>query len=129
MKEFFKMVFATMCGIVLLSAIAGILFMISLVGIIASDSASTKVDDNSVFVLKLNGTINERAEDSSPFSSLLGQANMEEMGLDDILASIQKAKDEDDIKGIYIEGGIASFDSPATAQQVRDALLDFKKSG
>jgi hypothetical protein len=54
---------------------------------------------------------------------------MSEMGLDDIIASIQKAKENDDIKGIYIEGGIASFDAPATAQQVRDALLDFKTSG
>ena len=129
MKEFFKMTFATMCGIILLSVITGILFMISLVGMIASESASTKVKDNSVFVLKLNGTINERSEGGSPLSMLLGQADMEEMGLDDIIASIRKAKDEEDIKGIYIEGGAAVFDSPATAQQVRDALADFKKSG
>jgi len=129
MKEFFKMTFATMCGIILLSVITGILFMISLVGMIASESASTKVKDNSVFVLKMNGTINERAEEGNPLSMLLDQADMEAMGLDDIIASIRKAKDEDDIKGIYLEGGAASFDSPATAQQIRDALLDFKKSG
>ncbi len=129
MKEFFKMVFATMCGIILLSVISGILFMISLVGMIASSSAKTQVKENSVFVLKLNGMIQERTEDNSPLSMLLGQADMGEMGLDDILASISKAKDEDDIKGIYIEGGAAVFDSPALAQQLRDALLDFKKSG
>ena len=129
MKEFFKMTFATMCGIILLSVIAGILFMISLVGMLASESASTKVKENSVFVLKLNGTISERSEDGGPLSMLLSQANMDAMGLDDIISSIQKAKDEEDIKGIYIEGGAASFDAPATAQQIRDALLDFKKSG
>ena len=129
MKEFFKMTLATMCGIVLLSVVAGILFMISLVGIMASDSAATEVKENSVFVLKLNGVVDERAEEGSPFSSLLNEADMEQMGLDDLLASIKKAKDEDEVKGIYIEGGIASFDSPATAQQLRDALLDFKKSG
>ena len=129
MKEFFKMTFATMCGIILLSVIAGILFMISLVGMLASESASTKVKENSVFVLKLNGTISERSEDGGPLSMLLSQANMDAMGLDDIVSSIQKAKDEDDIKGIYIEGGAASFNAPATAQQIRDALLDFKKSG
>ena len=123
------MVFATMCGIILLSVISGILFMISLVGMIASSSAKTQVEENSVFVLKLNGMIQERTEDNSPLSMLLGQADMGEMGLDDILASISKAKDEDDIKGIYIEGGAAVFDSPALAQQLRDALLDFKKSG
>lgn len=123
------MTFATMCGIILLSVIAGILFMISLVGMLASESASTKVKENSVFVLKLNGTISERSEDGGPLSMLLSQANMDAMGLDDIISSIQKAKDEEDIKGIYIEGGAASFDAPATAQQIRDALLDFKKSG
>ena len=129
MKEFFKFTLATMCGIVLLTVITGIFFMISIVGMIASDSAATKVEDNSVFVLKLNGIIQERAEESSPLSTLLGEADMSEMGLDDIIASIRKAKDEEDIKGIYIEGGAASFDSPATAQQIRDALADFKKSG
>jgi protease-4 len=129
MKEFFKMTFATMCGIVLLSVISGILFMISLVGMMASESASTKVSDNSVFVLKMDGTVTERAENGGPLALLLGQVNMEEMGLDDIIASIRKAKDEEEIKGIYLEGGATSFDAPATAQQIRDALLDFKKSG
>ena len=129
MKEFFKMTFATMCGIILLSVITGILCMISLVGMIASESASTKVKDNSVFVLKMNGVINEQAESDNPLSMLLGEADMEAMGLDDIIASIRKAKDEEEIKGIYLEGGVATFDSPATAQQIRDALVDFKKSG
>ena len=129
MKQFIKIMLATMTGVVLLSIIVGIFFMISLVGMIASGSASTKVEDNSVFVLKLNGVIEERAEEGSPLNLLLGQADMAEMGLDDILSSIRKAKEEDNIKGIYIEGGAATFDAPATAQQVRDALLDFKKSG
>jgi protease-4 len=129
MKEFFKITLATMCGIVLLSIVAGILCMISVVGMIASDSATTKAEDNSVFVLKMNSIITERAEEGSPFSSLLRQADMTEMGLDDILKSIRKAKDDDKIKGIYLEGGISSFDSPATAQQIRDALKDFKQSG
>ena len=129
MKDFFKFTLATICGIVLLSVISGILFMISIVGVIASDSASTKVEDNSVFVLKMNGVVNERSEESNPFSSLLGQTDMEEMGLDDIIACIRKAKDNDDVKGIYLEGGVMAFDSPASAQQIRDALLDFKESG
>ena len=129
MKEFVKMTFATICGIVLLTVIAGILMAITLVGMVASESASTKVDDNSVFVLKFNGTINERAEDSGPMTMLLGKADMDAIGLDDVLDAIRKAKDEEDIKGIYLEGGAMAFDSPATAQQVRDALADFKKSG
>ncbi|UKK47835.1 signal peptide peptidase SppA [Prevotella sp. E9-3] len=129
MKDFLKFTLATMCGIILLSVVTGIMFLISLVGVIASDSAVTKVEDNSVFVLKLDGIVQERSEETNPFGTLLGQADMDEMGLDDILASIRKAKENENIKGIFIQGGVLSFDAPATAQQIRDALADFKKSG
>jgi protease-4 len=129
MKQFLKMTLATICGIAIFITLMGLFFVISLVGMIASDSASTKVKDNSVFVIKLDGTISERAEEGTPFDALLGMGDMSAMGLDDLIASIRKAKDEEDIKGIYLEGGTTSFDAPATAQQLRDALKDFKKSG
>ena len=130
MKQFFKMTLATICGIAIFITLMGLFFMISLVGMLASDSASTKVKDNSVFVIKMDGSINERSEEGTPFDSFLGMSGMgSNMGLDNLLASIQKAKDEEDVKGIYLEGGSASFDAPATAQQLRDALKDFKKSG
>ena len=129
MKQFFKMTLATICGIAIFITLTGLFMMISLIGMLASDSASTKVKDNSVFVIKLNGTISERAEEGSPLNAILGLGDMSEMGLDDLIASIRKAKDEEDIKGIYLEGGALSFDAPATAQQLRDALQDFKKSG
>ena len=126
---YYETVLATICGIAIFLVITGLFFVISLVGMIASDSASTKVKDNSVFVIKLNGTISERAEEGTPFDTLLGLGDMSAMGLDELIASIRKAKDNDDIKGIYLEGGVLSFDAPATAQQLRDALKDFKKSG
>ena len=129
MKQFFKMTLATICGIVIFMVIMGFFMVISLLGMVASDSASTKVKENSVFVLKLDGVIDERAEAGSPLDALLDMGDMSSMGLDDLISSIRKAKDNDDIKGIYLEGGVASFDSPATAQQLRDALKDFKKSG
>lgn len=129
MKDFFKFTLATICGIILLSVVSGILFMISIVGIIASESGSTKVEDNSVFVIKLNGMVQERTSEDNPLSTLLNSNDMENMGLDDLVASIKKAKENDDIKGIYIEGGVAVFDAPATAQQLRNALADFKTSG
>ena len=129
MKEFFKMTLATICGIAIFLVVTGLFFVISLVGMIASDTASTKVKANSVFVIKLDGTISERAEEDSPFNALLGMGDMSAMGLDNLVASIRKAKDNDDIKGIYLEGGALVFDAPATAQQLRDALKDFKKSG
>ena len=129
MKQFFKMTLATVCGIVIFLTVMGLFFVISLVGMIASDSASTKVKDNSVFVIKLDGTISERSEEGSPINSIMGMGDMSQMGLDDLISSIRKAKDEENVKGIYLEGGAVSFDAPATAQQLRDALKDFKKSG
>ena len=129
MKEFLKMTLATICGIVIFMVVTGFFFMISFVGMLASDSASTKVKDNSVFVINLNGTISERSEEGTPFDEILGLGDMSAMGLDDLICAIRKAKDNDNIKGIYIEGGALSFDAPATAQQLRDALKDFKKSG
>ncbi|MCR5469668.1 MAG: signal peptide peptidase SppA [Prevotella sp.] len=129
MKQFFKMTLATICGIAIFLVVSGLFFVISLVGMIASDSASTKVRDNSVFVIKLDGTVNERAESGSPLDAFLNMGDMSAMGLDDLKSCIKKAKNNDNIKGIYLEGGVASFDSPATAQQLRDALKDFKKSG
>ena len=129
MKQFFKMTLATICGIAIFLVVSGLFFVISLVGMIASDSASTKVRDNSVFVIRLDGTVNERAESGSPLDAFLNMGDMSAMGLDDLKSCIKKAKNNDNIKGIYLEGGVASFDSPATAQQLRDALKDFKKSG
>ncbi|UKK53011.1 signal peptide peptidase SppA [Prevotella sp. E2-28] len=129
MKEFFKYTLATICGIITLGIVAGIIMMISFAGMMASGNATTEIKENSVLVFRLNGAINERSEEGTPFDALLGAADMSSMGLDDILCAIKKAKENDDIKGIYIEGGVTTFDSPATAQQIRDALEDFKKSG
>lgn len=129
MKQFFKMTLATICGIAIFLLIAGLFLVISLAGMLASDSAPTKVESNSVFVIKLNGTVSERAEEGTPFDAVLGMGDMSAMGLDDLISSIRKAKDNDDIKGIYLEGGTTEFDAPATAQQLRDALKDFKTSG
>ena len=129
MKQFFKMTLATVCGIAIFLVVTGFFLTISLLGMIASDSASTKVKENSVFVIKLDGTISERAEENSPISEILDMGDMSAMGLDNLICAIRKAKDNEDIKGIYLEGGALAFDAPATAQQLRDALKDFKKSG
>ena len=129
MKQFFKMTLATICGIAIFLVVTGFFLTISLLGMVASDSASTKVKENSVFVIKLDGTISERVEEDSPIDEILNMGDMSAMGLDDLICAIRKAKDNEDIKGIYLEGGALAFDAPATAQQLRDALKDFKKSG
>ncbi len=126
MKEFFKMVFATIVGLILFSLIMGIFAMMCMVGMVASSSGVKSVDDNSVMVLKLTGSMEERAE-SSMLSLFSNEASG--IGLDDALAAVKKAKENEDIKGIYIEAGMFSSDSYASLQALRRALADFKKSG
>lgn len=127
MKQFLKYVAATVTGIVLVAVIMGILSIISLVGLAASSASSTNVEENSVFTLSLSGQLQERS-DSNPLAELTGQVG-ESLGLNDMLSAIRKAKENDDIKGIYIEAGIFAGDSPASMHAIREALLDFKKSG
>ena len=128
MKDFFKNVFATVVGIALFFAIIGFFGFISIIGMIASGDSSVSVKDNSVLVLRLNGQLEERAE-GDLMSELMGQVDASTIGLNDILEAIQKAKDNDNVKGIYIEAGMFSADSPASSHAIREALLDFKKSG
>ena len=127
MKEFLKYVFATVTGIILVSIVMAILGVISLVGLAASSAATTQVEENSVFTLMLSGQLEERTQDN-PFDKVFGSAS-ETLGLDDILDAIKKAKDNKNIKGIYIEAGLFSADTPASMHAIREALLDFKKSG
>jgi len=127
MKEFFKMTFATVAGIVLFMVIMGILFAMSLVGMVAAGSSTQAVESNSVMVLNLNGMMDERAPSVDPLSMLGGEGDG--LGVEEILSAIAKAKSNDDIKGIYIESGMFSPDSYASLQAIRRALEDFQKSG
>ncbi|MBO4812099.1 MAG: signal peptide peptidase SppA [Prevotella sp.] len=129
MKDFFKYMLATICGIIVLTIIAFLLGALTFMGMLSGGDSKVKAAENSVFVLKLNGTVSERADDAGPLAALISTAGVDALGLDDILKAIRLARDEENIKGIYIEGGAATFDSPATAQQIRNALQDFKKSG
>jgi protease-4 len=127
MKQFLKYVLATVTGIVLLLIVVGILGAISLVGLAAKSAGSTQVEENSVYTLKLSGIMAERTA-SNPLAELTGQVS-DNLGLDQLLTAIRKAKENEDIKGIYIEAGAFSSDTPASAHAIREALLDFKKSG
>lgn len=126
MKDFFKYVLATIVGIVILFVVIAILGAMSLVGMVASGEATKNVSDNSVLVVNLSGTMEEQAGDNT-LNQFLGSA-ASTMGLQETLEAIQKAKENDNVKGIYIEAGSFSADY-ASLQEVRNALLDFKKSG
>ena len=126
MKNFLKYVLATVTGIILVLVVVSILSVISLVGLAASSASSVEVKENSILTLSLKGIVEERAQEN-PLAMFSEQ--VEEMGLDEILSAIKKAKDHENIKGIYIEDGIFSAGSPANMHTIREALLDFKKSG
>lgn len=127
MKDFFKYVAATVVGLILFFVVIGIFGAMSIVGMIASSEATKNVKDNSVFVLNLSGAMSERSE-SSIRDQVLGQT-AGAIGLEDVLKAIEKAKDNEKIKGIYIESGMFAPDTYAGLQEIRNALLDFKKSG
>lgn len=127
MKDFLKYTLATITGLIATSVIMGIVGIIMLAGIAAAGQAPTEVKDNTVFVLNLSGTLEERATDNF-MGQLTGQVS-ENLGLDDILRSIDKAKKNDKIKGIYIKAGMFASDSPASSKAIRRKLEEFRKSG
>lgn len=126
MKDFIKSVLATMVGIFGFFIVMGVLTMMSIIGMVASSSAAQNVEENSVFVLNLSGTISDQGTDN-PFSLFTGD-DSQSTGLNNILSAIKKAKTNDDIKGIYIEAG-ALITNYATLQEIRNALADLRKSG
>lgn len=126
MKDFFKYTAATVVGIIVFTIVCVALSVMSIVGMVASASATQAVEKNSVLVLKLNGSIDEQGTDNT-IGKLTGNY-VPSTGLNDILSAIKKAKDEENIKGIYIDAGVLSTDY-ATLQEIRSALEDFRKSG
>jgi protease-4 len=119
--QFFKFVLATVVGLVLFSVLGFIL--LAGLGAALSSSSDKSVASNSVLELKFDKPISERKQSAD----LLG-SNGATLGLVGIKDVIRRAKSDDDIKGILlnlelVQGGMASL------EEVRDALLDFKRSG
>ena len=129
MKDFFKFTLATVTGIILSSIVLFFIGIMVIFGIVSSSDTETVVKKNSVMILDLNGILVERTQESlENVLSMLTGDNSNVYGLDDILASIKKAKENENIKGIYIQA--SALGSPyASLQAIRNALTDFKESG
>lgn len=127
MKDFFKYTAATVVGIFIFMLITGVLGIMCVVGMVASENSAKDVSDNTVLTLNLTGMLEERSEDD--FMAQLKGNTTGTIGLEDAIDAIKKAKANDKIKGIYIEAGMLSADSYASLQTLRNTLLDFKKSG
>jgi protease IV len=130
MKDFFKFMFASMLGFFLMSIIVFFLFM----GMIASFAAfmekeSVKVDENSVLHIKFDTDIRDRSS-SDPFSEIdfASMKPKSSLGLNDILKNLDKATNDPNIKGIYLDL-MTMQTGMANVEEIRNALLEFKESG
>lgn len=109
----------------------------AILGWIMGDAFSTQtvvtLENNTIYRLKMQGTLVEQGQKEDPFASIyselygLGEVS-EQVGLDQILSNIRLAKNDDRILGIWLDGASMSM-GPASAKAIRDALLDFKQSG
>lgn len=127
MKDFFKNVLATAVGVLLVGFITGFFMVVSLVGMALSQSETAPVADNSVLVLRLTGSLSERANDDM-LASLFGD-RIPKLGLATMTEAIRQAKESDKVKGIYIEAGAFAPDSYASLAAIRRELEEFRKAG
>ncbi len=126
MKDFLKYTLASIVGLMACTIIITVISIVSIAGIAASLNTTTTVSENSLFKLELKGEVTERMIDN-PFASLMSEEQTA-LGLNDVLSSIQKAAENEYIKGIYLEaGGIMA--NPASIEEIRNALVRFKQTG
>ena len=118
--------------------ICGVLYLVLCFAIGAAlggkmGGGSASLDKETVYKLKMEGVLQEQSEEPNPFAALMKgmpgmNASESVVGLSDLLSNIKLAKENDKVKGIYLNGGALSM-APANAKALRDALLDFKTSG
>ncbi len=131
-NSFFKIVFGSCLGVILAGSLLFGLFFLFMVGIAASAGGGgnkVTVKDNSVLELDFSQAVPEKTNNvptSDPLSFDFEQKK--KVGLYDMVRSIEMAKEDDKIKGIFLEMSSTSLGS-ATASVIRDALVDFKDSG
>ncbi len=131
MKEFFKFVFASMIGVILSFFVMFILFIVIITAVISSagNDGKVAVTNNSVLHVSLDYPIIERSE-KNPFAdfNFMGFQGKKTLGLKEILAGIAEAKKDNHIEGIYLDASSLSAGF-ATIEEIRNALIDFRKSG
>lgn len=128
MKEFLKYTFATVLGLFITFIFLGVLLFFTVMGLISSaGKKSVKIKDNSVIELSIDYDVQERtSNDITMMFNQDGHGNP--LGLDAILDVIEKAKEDKKVKGILLKTNINGT-GYATMLEIRNALLDFKKSG
>lgn len=130
MKQFLKFTLATITGIVITSVV-GLFIMMGIFGAIASSSDSpVKIKSSSIYQLDLKGQLVDRYEEDpfALFAEAMNPNQPKQLGLDEVLLNIDKAKNDTLVKGIYLKGG-SLIGGMASIKEIRDALVDFKARG
>ena len=128
MKQFLKFTFASCLGFLLSFFTICIIVAIVIVATVTGfSSKQITVAPNSVLKIEFNGVLKEQARDMS-FFDVWSSTNITELGIHDIIKSIQHAKTDENIVGIWLQMDLFSAGN-ASISEIRDALVDFKKSG
>ena len=125
MGGFFKMFFASLLALIIFSVIGFFVFLALIAGLTAEKKPL--VEKNSVLVINTSEIILEQQVEN-PLSLISGDDDLSKPGLFDLVRLIKKAGSDENIKGIYLMTGINS-NGFATSDEIRNALIDFKKSG
>ena len=129
MKSFFKYLLASILGVIIASLIIFFVTVGIFSALIASQDNAVDIDANTILWLQLNQPIKDRKPSMPMLVYNLSSVGAEnQLGLNDILNNIDKARRDANIRGIYLElsklqAGIA------TIEEIRNSLLDFKKTG
>lgn len=132
MKDFFKMLLASCLGSMIMFGIGIFLVFALIIGSVASivsmagnTEKTVVVTSNSVLQLDLTKSVYERA----PSDLDMYLEGNQVLGADMILKSINNAKYDDNISGIYIKTSAMYSAGWAVTEEIRNALIDFKTSG
>ena len=128
MKQFFKMFFASLLAMVVAGVIVfGLLIgmVVSMVSEVKSEKETTRVSSGSILVIDLDKHMHEQGEKNS-LAAFSGE-DAYTAGLYDVAKAIRYAKTDDKIKGILIKISPTN-NGWATAQQLRNSIVDFKRS-
>lgn len=129
-NSFWKYTLATVVGsIITFIVIFGIIFGIFAAIVAGFGEEEVVVNDNSVLKMTLSSDIPDKTSDN-PFENIdfMTFESKKVLGLNDILKTIEKAKKDERIKGIYLElSGIPA--GMASLEEIRDKLIDFKSEG
>lgn len=129
MKSFFKYVLATIVGIILSGILMFFIFLGSIGAMISSQDQPVKIDEHTVLHMELSSPIADRSN-KNPMENFDFESfqPVNQLGLNDILANIKKAKEDENIDGIYLDFTMIPA-GMATIEEIRSALIDFKASG